>query len=126
MLTAIMKLATMVNPLVIFAFYFWCACLTHNIYVTFYNYAKNLDKRVKFYKYQLIVYVFMFYIFTMFCIRFKEKQLQSKYFSFIENYNENYLILFYLIGLFIITYMISRWYYIIMKKMYSFSLSSHD
>ena len=55
MLTVLMKIATMLNPLVTFTFYFWSSCLTHNIYVTFYNYAKNLDKRVKFYKYQLIV-----------------------------------------------------------------------
>ena len=46
MLTVIMKIVTMVNPLIVFTYYFCCACLTHNIYVTFYNYAKNLDKMV--------------------------------------------------------------------------------
>ena len=89
MLTIQMKIATMLNTLVTFTFYFWCACLTHNIYVTFYNYAKSLDKRIKFYKYQLIVYLFIFYICTMFSIRFKEKKLKSLYFSFIENYRVN-------------------------------------
>ena len=97
MLTVIMKICTMINPLVIFTYYFWCACLTHNIYVTFYNYTKNLDKRVKFYKYQLIVYLFIFYVFTMFSIKFKEKKLQSKNFSFIENYRVNYVIFFFLL-----------------------------
>ena len=123
-LTIPMKIATMLNPLVIFTFYFWCACLTHNIYVTFYNYAKSLDKRIKLYKYQLLVYLFIFYICTMFCIRFKEKKLKSKYFSFIENYRVNYIIFFYLLGLFIITYIISRLYYIIKKKSQSFSLTA--
>lgn len=126
MLTAITKIVTMVNPLVVFTFYFWSACLTHNIYVTFYGYAKSLDKRVKFYKYQLIVYLFIFYVFTMFSIKFKEKQLKSKYFSFIENYRVNYIILFYLIGLVIIIYIISRLYFIIIKKSQSFSLSTPD
>ena len=126
MLTILMKMATMINPLVTFTFYFWCACLTHNIYVTFYNYAKNLDKRVKFYKYQLIVYLFIFYVFTMFSIKFKEKQLKSKYFSFIENYRVHYVIFFYLIGLFIITYIIIRLYFIIIKKTQSFSISTPD
>ena len=126
MLTVIMKIATMINPLVIFTFYFWSACLTHNIYVTFYNYAKNLDKRIKFYKYQLIVYLFLFYVFTMFSIKFKEKQLKSKYFSFIENYRVHYIIFFYLIGLFMITYIISRLYFIIIKKSQSFSLTTPD
>ena len=125
MLTVLMKIATMLNPLVTFTFYFWSSCLTHNIYVTFYNYAKNLDKRVKFYKYQLIVYLFIFYVFTMFSIKFKEKKLKSKYFSFIENYRVNYVIFFYLIGLFIITYILSRLYYII-KKSQTFALTSPD
>ena len=125
-LTVLMKISTMINPLVIFTFYFWSACLTHNIYVTFYNYSKNLDKRVKFYKYQLIVYLFIFYVCTMFSIKFKEKQLKSKYFSFIDNYRVNYVILFYLIGLFIITYIIIRLYYIIISKSQSFPLTSPD
>ena len=126
MLTIIMKICTMINPLVIFTYYFWCACLTHNIYVTFYNYAKNLDKRVKFYKYQLIVYLFIFYVFTMFSIKFKEKKLQSKYFSFIENYRVNYVIFFYLLGLFIITYIISRAYYIIIIKSKLYTMTAPD
>jgi len=126
MLTVIMKICTMINPLVIFTYYFWCACLTHNIYVTFYNYAKNLDKRVKFYKYQLIVYLFIFYVFTMFSIKFKEKKLQSKYFSFIENYRVNYVIFFYLLGLFIIAYIISRAYYIIIIKSKLYTLTTPD
>ena len=126
MLTVIMKIVTMVNPLVVFTYYFWCACLTHNIYVTFYNYAKNLDKRVKFYRYQLIIYLFIFYVFTMFSIKFKEKQLKSKNFSFIENYHVNYIIFFYILGLFIIIYIISRLYYIIIIKSQSFSLTTPD
>ena len=125
-LTVLMKISTMINPLMTFTFYFWCACLTHNIYVTFYNYAKNLDKRIKFYKYQLIVYLFIFYVFTMFSIKFKEKQLKSKYFSFIENYRVNYVIFFYLIGLFVITYIIIRLYFILIKKAQSFSISTPD
>ena len=125
-LTVLMKISTMINPLVIFTFYFWSACLTHNIYVTFYNYSKNLDKRIKFYKYQLIVYLFIFYVCTMFSIKFKEKDLKSKYFSFIDNYRVNYVILFYLIGLFIITYIIIRLYYIIITKSQSFSLTAPD
>ena len=125
-LTVIMKIVTLVNPLVIFTYYFWSACLTHNIYVTFYNYAKNLDKRVKFYRYQLIIYLFIFYIFTMFSIKFKEKQLKSKNFSFIENYHVNYIIFFYILGLFIIIYIISRLYYIIIIKSHSFSLTTPD
>ena len=60
-LTILMKISTLVNPLLIFLFYFWIACLTHNIYVTFYDYTKKLDKRVKLYKYQLIIYLFLLY-----------------------------------------------------------------
>ena len=116
-LTTMMKILTMINPLIIFTFYFWCTCITHNIYVTFYNYTNNLEKRIKFYKYQLIVYLFIFYICTLFSIKFKEKQLNSESFSFIENYGINYVILFYLIGLFLIIYIIYRLYFIIIKNL---------
>ena len=125
-LTVIMKISTMINPLLIFLFYFWIACLTHNIYVTFYNYTKNLDKRVKLYKYQLCIYVFVLYIYTLFSIKFNEKKLTSEHFSFIDNYRQNYVIMFYLIGCFIIIYIISRLYYITIKKTQAFTLSSGD
>ena len=123
-LTPMIKLLTMINPLIIFTFYFWCSCITHNIYVTFYNYTNNLEKRIKFYKYQLIVYLFIFYICTLFSIKFKETQIKSPNFSFIENYGVHYIILFYLIGLFMIIYIISRIFFIIKKKTQTFSLSS--
>ena len=77
-LTTMMKILTMINPLIIFTFYFWCTCITHNIYVTFYNYTNNLEKRIKFYKYQLIVYLFIFYIVTLFSIKFTQKEITSK------------------------------------------------
>ena len=125
-LTTMMKILTMVNPLIIFTFYFWCACITHNIYVTFYNSTNILEKRIKFYKYQLIVYLFIFYIVTLFSIKFKEREIGSPNFSFIENYGLHYVILFYLIGLFIIIYIIYRLYFIIVKKSQTFSLTSQD
>ena len=123
-LTTTMKILTMINPLIIFTFYFWCACITHNIYVTFYNYTNILEKRIKFYKYQLIVYLFIFYIVTLFSIQFQEKQLISPNFSFIDNYGVHYIILFYLIGLFAIIYIIYRLYFIMIKKSQTFSLTS--
>ena len=123
-LTTMMKILTMVNPLIIFTFYFWCGCITHNIYVTFYNYTNSLEKRIKLYKYQLIVYLFIFYICTLFSIKFKETQIKSQNFSFIDNYGVHYIILFYLIGLFMIIYIVSRIFFIIKKKTQTFSLSS--
>ena len=123
-LTTMMKILTMINPLIIFTFYFWCTCITHNIYVTFYNYTNNLEKRIKFYKYQLIVYLFIFYIVTLFSIKFTQKEITSKDFSFMDNYGVHYIILFYLIGLFMIIYVIYRLYFIIVKKSQTFSLTS--
>ena len=125
-LTPMIKILTMVNPLIIFTFYFWCGCITHNIYVTFYNFTRNFEKRIKYYKYQLIVYLFVFYICTLFSIKFKENEIKSKSFSFIENYRENYVILFYLIGLFILIYIICRLYFILAKRSQKFSLNSTD
>ena len=44
------KIVTMFNPLIIFCIYYWYAILTHNLYVTYYNYIHNINKRIRFYK----------------------------------------------------------------------------
>ena len=70
------------------------------------------------------MYLFVFYIVTLFSIKFQEKQLISPEFSFIDNYGVHYIILFYLIGLFMIIYIIYRLYFIMVKKSQTFSLTS--
>ena len=123
-ITTMIKILTMINPLIIFTFYFWVACITHNIYLTFYYCADKLQKRIKIYKYQLIVYLFILYVLTLFSIKFQEKQISSRDFSFIDNYGVHYIILFYLIGLFLDIYIIYRLYFIMAKKSQTFYLTS--
>lgn len=111
-----LKIVTMINPLIIFLFYFWCACLTHNIYASFYNPTIDPNKRIIEYKYKVIIYLFTFFIITMLSIKFTEKKISSKSFSFMKNYRTIYIILFYLAGLIVLGYIIWNIYYIRVKK----------
>ena len=122
-LTMTLKIVTMINPIIIFLFYFWCACLTHNIYGSFYNSTIDPNKRIKEYKYKLIIYLFIFFIITMLSIKFTDKQISSKSFSFMKNYRTIYIILFYFAGLLVLGYIIWNLYYIRVKKLQSLSLS---
>lgn len=115
-LSLTIKIITMFNPLVILCIYYWSACLTHNLYVTYYNYTHNMDKRIKFYKYLLFLIMVVFYLYTLFNIHYNESQLLSKSFSFISNYNISFLDFFYISGLVIIIYISIKLYYVINKK----------
>lgn len=122
-LTMTLKIITIINPLIIFLFYFWCACLTHNIYASFYISTIDPNKRIVEYKYKLIIYLFIFFIITMISIKFTDKKISSKSFSFMRNYRTIYIILFYFAGLIILGYIIWNLYYIRAKKIQSLSLS---
>ena len=115
-LSLTIKIITMFNPLIILCIYYWSACLTHNLYVTYYNYTHNMDKRIKFYKYLLFLIMVIFYLYTLFNIHYNESQLLSKSFSFISNYNISFLDFFYISGLIIIIYISIKLYYVINKK----------
>ena len=122
-LTMTLKIVAMINPLIIFLFYFWCACLTHNIYASFYISIIDPNKRIIEYKYKLIIYFFIFFIITMFGIKFTDKKISSKSFSFMRNYRTIYIILFYFAGLLVLGYIIWNMYYIRVKNNQSFSLN---
>ena len=115
-LSFVIKIITMFNPLVIYCIYFWTACLTHNLYVTYYNFIHNINKRIKFYKYLLFISSLIFYIYILLNIRYIDLQILSKNFSLINNYNESFIDIFYICGLIIIIYIIIKIYYILNKK----------
>ena len=110
------KIVTMFNPLIIFCIYYWYAILTHNLYVTYYNYIHNINKRIRFYKYLLFLVALIFYIYTLLNIHYNKAQILSKTFFLISNYNKSFIDLFYIIGLLIIIYIIIKLYYVLNKK----------
>ena len=122
--TIFMKISTILNPVIIFFSYFWISCLTHNIYVTYYNYKTNIDKRIKFYKLQSIIYIVIVYMLTYYNLDFNEINIMDKKFSFIGFYKGNFLILYLIINFGIILYIINRLYYIFKKNTTFFSLST--
>ena len=115
-LSITIKIITMLNPLIILCIYYWSACITHNLYVTYYNYSHNIDKRIKFYKYLLFIISVAFYLYTLFNIHYNDSQLLSKSFTFISNYTISFLEFFYICGFFMIIYIIIKLYYILSKK----------
>ena len=80
-LSITIKIIAMLNPLIILCIYYWSACITHNLYVTYYNYSHNMDKRIKFYKYLLFIISVVFYLYTLFNIHYNDSQLLSKSFT---------------------------------------------
>ena len=106
----------MFNPLIIFCIYYWAVCLTHNLYVTYYNYIHNINKRIKFYKYLLFLISLIFYIFILLNIHYSEYQVISKNFYLITNYNKSFIDFFYICGMIMIVYIIIKLYYVLNKK----------
>ena len=115
-LSITIKIIAMLNPLIILCIYYWSACITHNLYVTYYNYSHNMDKRIKFYKYLLFIISVVFYLYTLFNIHYNDSQLLSKSFTFISNYTISFLEFFYICGLFMIIYIMIKLYYVLSKK----------
>ena len=106
----------MFNPLIIFCIYYWVVCLTHNLYVTYYNYIHNINKRIKFYKYLLFLISLIFYIFILLNIHYSDYQVISKNFYLITNYNQSFIDFFYICGMIMIVYIIIKLYYVLNKK----------
>ena len=115
-LSITIKIITMLNPLIILCIYYWSACITHNLYVTYYNYSHNMDKRIKFYKYLLFIISVVFYLYTLFNIHYNDSQLLSKSFTFLSNYTISFLEFFYISGFFMIIYIMIKLYYVLSKK----------
>ena len=110
------KIVTMFNPLIIFCIYYWSVCLTHNLYVTYYNYIHNINKRIKFYKYLLFLISMIFYIFILLNIHYNDNEITSKNFYLISNYKKPLIDIFYICGLLMIIYIIVKLYYVLNKK----------
>ena len=115
-LSITVKIITMFNPLIIFCIYYWTACLTHNLYVTYYNYIHNINKRIKFYKYLLFIIGLIFYIYILLNIHYNAYPILSKNFYLINNYNKSFIDIFYICGLLMIIYIIIKLYYVLNKK----------
>ena len=77
----------------------WIVCLTNNIYVTYYNYKTNIDKRIKFYKYQSFIFILIILFLTYFNIEYKETIITNKNFSFTGIYNNYFMIFFSLLNI---------------------------
>ena len=115
-ITISIKIITMFNPLIIFFIYYWSACLAHNLYVTYYNYIHNINRRIKFYKYLLFISGLIFYIYILLNIQYNDSPIMSKNFSLISNYKKSFIDIFYIFGILMIIYIIIKIYYILNKK----------
>ena len=106
----------MFNPIIVFGIYYWSACLTHNLYTTYYNYIHKITKRMRFYRYLFYVTIIIFYIITLLNIKYNDSKITSKKFSFVSNYSHSFIKIFYISGLIIIVFILIKLYYILKKK----------
>ena len=125
-MTIYMKIFCIIFPLIILFIYFWNACLTHNMYVTYFKYENYYNKRLLYYKYQSVAYIFIFLFFTLFNINFENEDFNKKDFSFLNFYNDNYLNLYFLITVFILIYILTKLYYKLKKKEMIFSFDNSE
>ena len=115
-LSLTIKIITMFNPLIILCIYYLAACLTHNIYTSYYKSPQNMDKRIQFYRYLLFIIIIVFYLYTLFNINYNNSLISSKNFTFISNYSVSFIQIFYISGLCIILFIIFELYFVLNKK----------
>jgi hypothetical protein len=104
-------------PTVVFLLYFFNACVSHNLYLTYYDYKKGYEKRFLAYKYLAVISGFLIYIFTLFSIDMSNyyypfgNDRQADAFSF-TLYNKKFVALFYIGCLILTGYILRNIYYI--------------
>jgi hypothetical protein len=105
------------SPTILFLCYFFNACVSHNLYLTYYDYKKGFEKRYLAYKYLAVILAFLVYIFTLFNINLEgyyypfDKTNGNTGFTFLL-YNKNFIALFYIACLGFTIYILRNIYYI--------------
>ena len=99
------------SPCAVFLAYFFNICLAHNLYQTFYAYKNVYEKRLAVYK--LIALVVSIAI-IVFSLLFNSTIVNSKF--TLAYYKIYFLAFFYVLGAFLIIYMIQIILYVITKK----------
>lgn len=118
------KLTVSISPVIVFACYYISACLAHYLYYFYYEGRSN-SKRILFYKYSIIFFSVLVYIFTIFDLNFNI--ITDDKLSFML-YKRKFINTFYLVGLVLLFYIIYKFYFILIKDKNDFETldSSND
>ena len=111
--TNIIYYQSILSPIAVFLNYFFNACISHNLFHTFFSYKSSFEKRIKMYK---LIAVLGTIIILFFSIILNNNSHQNTLrFSF-TYYTYIFIKFFYLMGLIFIIYIITNIFYILIKK----------
>lgn len=113
-----MYLMSLLSPISMFLTYYFNACIAHNLYVTFYTYKSNYEKRIKFYLCFAVIMIMLILTFSV----ISNNGVSNTTIRFtITYYTYNFLQVAYIIGLMVIIYIIFKVIYVLNRKEEFFS-----
>lgn len=108
-----MILISIISPFSLFITYFFNACIAQNLYITFYTYKNDFDKRMKVYK--VVALVGGIFVLLISIIFNNQSNLHSITFSF-KFYPSWFIALFYIVGGILITFVTLKMIYVVNRR----------
>lgn len=109
----IMYFQSLISPVAVFLNYFFNACISHNLYSTFFSFKSSFEKRMEMYKILAIVGSVIVFFFSL--ALNNNTHMATLRYSF-TYYTNAFLKVYYLLGLIFFVYIIYNIFYILIKK----------
>lgn len=110
---------SLISPVAVFLNYFFNACISHNLYSTFFFCKSSFHKRMLMYK--ILAVVGSFLVFLCSLIMNNNTHMSNLKYSF-TYYTNTFLKVYYLLGLVYFVYILYNIFYILIKKEEYFSM----
>lgn len=104
---------SLISPVAVFLNYFFNACISHNLYSTFFSFKSSFEKRIQMYKIFAVAGSVIVFSFSL-VLNHNTHIVTLKY-SF-TYYSNAFLKAYYLLGLIFFVYIIYNIFYILIKK----------
>jgi len=104
---------SLISPVAVFLNYFFNACISHNLYSTFFSFKSSFDKRMRMYKYLAIAGSVIVFCFSL--VLNNNTHMSTLKFSF-TYYTNSFLKAFYLLGFVFFVYILYNIFYVLIKK----------
>jgi len=104
---------SLISPVAVFLNYFFNACISHNLYSTFFSFKSSFDKRIRAYKILAIVGSVIIFLFSLGLNN--NMHMATIRYSF-TYYSNSFLKCYYLFGLVYFVFIMYNIFYILIKK----------
>lgn len=109
----IIYIQSLISPVAVFLNYFFNACISHNLYSTFFSFKSSFEKRMKMYKILAIAGSIIVFGFSL--VLNNNTHIATLRYSF-TYYTNTFLKVYYLMGLVFFVYILYNIFYILIKK----------